>query len=46
MSLMRANLSDPREDLDNSKTELTYKIPAEPESLEKWRETLREPPKR
>ena len=43
---MRANLSDPQEDLDDSEAGLTYKTPAELESLEKWRETLREPPER
>ena len=41
---MRANLSDPQDDLNDSEVGLTYKIPAEPESLEKWREILREPP--
>ena len=43
MLLMRDNLSDPREDLDDSKVRLTYKIHAEPESFKKQRETHREP---
>ena len=43
MSLMRANLSDPREDLDDFEVGLTYKTPAELESLEKRRETLKKP---
>ena len=43
---MRANLSNPQEDLDDSKVGLTYKTPAEPESLKKWGKILREPLKK
>ena len=38
---MRDYLPDPREDLDDSEVGLTYKTPAESESFEKQRETLR-----
>ena len=41
MLLVRANLSESREDLDDSEVGLTYKTPVEYESFEKWRETLR-----
>ena len=41
MPLVRANLPDPQEDLDNSEVGLTYKIPVEPESFEKRRKILR-----
>ena len=43
MPLVRYNLSDPRDDLDDFEVGLTNKTPAEPESFEKWWETLREP---
>ena len=40
-NLRRANLSDPREDIDDSEVGLTYQTHAKPELREKWRETLR-----
>ena len=43
MPLMRDNLLDLPEDLDNFEVGLTYKTPTEPESFKKSMETLREP---
>ena len=39
--LMRANLLDPQENLNDPEVGLTYKTPTEPKLLKKWRETLR-----
>ena len=39
---MRANLPDPREDLDDFEVGLIYQTPVKPESHEKQREILRE----
>ena len=41
MSLVRANLLDLREDLDDFEMGLSYKTPTELESLEKRRKTLK-----
>ena len=40
MPFVRANLSDPREDFGGFEVELTYSVPIESESCEKWREIL------
>ena len=42
MPLIRINLSNSQEGLDDFEMGLTYKTPTESESFEKWRETLRE----